>query len=76
MALNPETHQIEKLTEAFGELLRPDGSKVPKHWTVFREGELVEVKGSTFKVAYLNESCVVLEPVSPVIPTQPKEASP
>jgi hypothetical protein len=44
-------------------LLRPDGSPVPKTWTVFSLGELVEIKGYTFKVAYIGETSILFEPI-------------
>jgi hypothetical protein len=46
-------------------LVRPDGSPVPEHWAIFTAGELVTVKDQTFKVAYMNECTLVLEPVKP-----------
>lgn len=49
------------------ELVRPDGSPVPKHWTVFQQDETVVVKDYTFRVAHMNESCIVLEPVGPLV---------
>jgi len=44
-------------------LLRPDGSPVPEHWPVFREGEEVVLKNYTFKVGYMGEKCLLLEPL-------------
>jgi len=44
-------------------LLRPDGTPVPKHWSVFRVGEKVVIKNYTFKVAYIGESNILFEPV-------------
>lgn len=44
-------------------LIRPDGSPVPKHWSVFKVGELVVIKDSTFRVAYIGESNILFEPV-------------
>jgi len=44
-------------------LLRPDGSPVPKTWTVFSLGELVEIKGYTFRVAYIGETSILFEPI-------------
>ena len=59
---------LENQVKAFqGELVRSDGSPVPKHWAVLKRGETVVVKDYTFKVAHMNESCVVLEPVGPYI---------
>ena len=46
-----------------GQLLRPDGTPVPQHWTVLTVGELVDVKGYTFRVAHINESTLLLEPM-------------
>jgi hypothetical protein len=73
MAVDKQTDNIELLKQSplsiqdGMTLLRPDGSPVPKHWSVFKEGELIEVKGSTFKVAYINESSVTLEPANLLI---------
>jgi hypothetical protein len=52
---------------AMTRLVRPDGTPVPKHWTVFTQGELVAIKGYTFKVAYIGETSILFEPVGPVI---------
>jgi hypothetical protein len=80
--MNPETNKFEPLHEEsfrdkFAEeisklednisLFRPDGTKVPKNWTIFTVGELVEIKHYTFKVAYINESTIIFEPVSSII---------
>jgi hypothetical protein len=46
-------------------LIRPDGSPVPDHWAVFTVGELVTLKNNTFRVAYMNEGTLLLEPVKP-----------
>lgn len=48
-------------------LIRPDGSPVPKHWSVFTVGEKVVIKNYTFKVAYIGESNILFEPVGPVL---------
>lgn len=48
-------------------LVRPDGSPVPKHWTVFALGELVAIKGYTFEVKYIGETSILFEPVGPVV---------
>lgn len=61
-----------KRMENFG-LVRPDGSPVPKTWKVFAEGELVVIKDYTFKVAYINESSITFEPVSPVLQRKGEE---
>jgi hypothetical protein len=59
----------EKIVElaSSGLLVRPDGSPVPKHWTIFRHGEEVVIKNYTFKVAYIGETAILFEPVSPVV---------
>jgi hypothetical protein len=51
--------------DALNTLLRPDGTPVPKHWSVFRVGENVVIKEYTFKVAYIGESNILFEPVGP-----------
>lgn len=62
--------QLKKSTEGLQEqvaLLCPDGSPVPKHWSVFTVGELVVIKDYTFKVAYIGESAILFEPVRPTV---------
>lgn len=68
MAKSALARKLEKKTR----LLRPDGTPVPEHWKVYSVGELVEVKGYTFKVAYIGESTLLLEPVAPVVLTSEK----
>lgn len=46
-------------------LVRPDGSPVPPHWAVYAQGDLVVINAHTFKVVYINECTLVLEPVRP-----------
>ena len=53
-------------------LLRPDGSEVPKHWAIFKVGELVVIKDYTFKVAYINDGSILFEPVGPHIIGEPE----
>lgn len=48
-------------------LLRPDGSEVPEHWSVFQVGERVVVKNYTFKVGYIGEGTLLLEPAGPIL---------
>lgn len=59
----------EQIVEATakGQLVRADGSPVPKHWSTFHVDEHVIVKNYTFKVAYIGEGTLLLEPVGPVI---------
>jgi len=54
-------------------LLRPNGEPVPEHWSVFIEGELVTIKNSTFKVAHIGESHMLLEPAGPLLLGEDKE---
>lgn len=77
--MNPETNKFEALEYPLSNilpssvdefnlsLLRPNGSPVPKHWSVFRVGEDVVIKDYTFKVAYIGESAILFEPVGVVI---------
>lgn len=44
-------------------LVRPDGSPVPDHWPIFKVDEELTVKGYVFRVAYIGESTLLLEPV-------------
>jgi len=52
---------------AIAGLFRPNGKPVPGHWPIFKEGELIEIKNYTFKVAHIGESHMLLEPVGPII---------
>lgn len=67
--MNPDTNRMEPLIEsALGELVRPDGTPVPKNWSIFKTGEKFDLNGYTFKLAHIGESYIVLEPVGiPVI---------
>lgn len=80
--MNPETGKFEPLKATdekdgvgnfFRQLLRLDGSPVPRHWAIFSVDELVTVKDTTFKVAYINESTLILEPVPIDTPLVPPE---
>jgi len=76
--MNPDTNRFERLIvskdlpplpdDADPTLFRPDGSRVPKHWTIFTLGECVVVKEHTFRIAYIGETAMLLEPVGPEIP--------
>jgi hypothetical protein len=66
-ALEKEAKRLDE-AGASGVLLRPDGSSVPKHWSVFTVGEDVIIKDYTFRVAYIGETSILFEPVGlPVI---------
>lgn len=68
-------HGIGELSTTFSQfnqLLRPNGEPVPKHWTQFQVGELVIIKDYTFKVAYIGETSILLEPVGvPIVGKAP-----
>lgn len=55
------------LLQAAGQLIRPDGSPVPRTWSVFQVGETVVIKDYTFRVAYIGETSILFEPVGPVV---------
>ena len=59
-----------KATDYHLGLLRPDGTPVPIHWSVFKIGELVTIKDYTFRVAYIGESNILFEPVRPDEPLE------
>lgn len=73
--MNPDTNKFEQLETAMskqpetakaaelGDLLRPDGTPCPKHWTVFQVNERVVIKGYTFEVKYIGETAILFEPV-------------
>ncbi len=45
-----------------GQLVRPNGEPVPKHWAIFQVGEEVVIKEYTFRVAYIGKSNILFEP--------------
>jgi hypothetical protein len=62
-----DADRAAQLQELKRTLLRPDGTPVPQHWSTFRLGEHVVVNGYTFKIAYVGETSILLEPVSPAL---------
>jgi hypothetical protein len=48
-------------------LLRPNGEPVPEHWSVFTVDEDVVIKNYTFRIKYIGETSILLEPVGPVL---------
>ena len=68
--MNPTTNKFEMLTEiqqtedqmVLGRLYRPNGKKVPKHWSIFREEEKYEINGYTFVCKYIGETSILFEP--------------
>lgn len=77
MGMNPESNEFEQLVRkqledrppgsVVGRLLRPDGSPVPEHWTIFKIGEHVAIKNYTFEVAYIGKTSILFEPVGPIV---------
>lgn len=67
--LEDKANRLWKAYSGVGEaqLYRPNGEPVPKHWSVFREGQHVVVENYTFKVAHIGEKHLLLEPVGPVV---------
>ncbi len=72
--MNPDTNELERLRRSpilkdggVPVLVRKDGSVVPRHWAIFAVGEEIVVKGYTFRVAYLNEGAIMLEPIGPAV---------
>ena len=75
--MNPETNKFEKLIEETdqvkeiqsqidrlsGELYRPNGEKVPKHWSLFQVGENYIINNYTFQCKYIGETSILFEPV-------------
>lgn len=69
--MNPKTNEFENLNkliknisnETTSLLVRPNGEPVPEHWSVFQVGEEVLLKNYKFKVGYINQKTLVLEPV-------------
>lgn len=59
--------QIGQRLEQTSQLVRPDGSPVPQHWSVFTVGEDVVIKDYCFRVAYIGETNILFEPVGPVV---------
>jgi len=55
----------DNLEDVAAGLLRADGSPVPKHWTILKQGELIDIKGYTFRIEYIGETAILLEPVKP-----------
>jgi hypothetical protein len=53
--------------------LHPDDTLVPTSWVQFQIGEIVDIKNYTFRVAYINDSTILFEPVGPVLASQEKK---
>ena len=55
-------------------LLRPDGSEVPKHWSIFQINENYMINNYTFKCVYIGETSILFEPVGPMIIGEDQES--
>jgi len=75
--MNPETNKFEmldpivkedneRLEKIFGEILRPNGKIVPKHWSIFQVDENYVINDYTFKCKYIGETSILFEPVGPI----------
>lgn len=62
-----ESEFKQPLTPESPQLFRPNGKPVPSHWPIFFMGEELVVKNYLFKIAYIGETSILLEPVGPVI---------
>ncbi len=54
-------------TKSQAELVRPDGTPVPKHWSTFTVGNKYEINGYTFTCAYIGETSILFEPAGPIV---------
>jgi len=61
--MNPETGKLEALRYKLFKNTHSNGEPVPSHWTIFSTGETVVLKDHTFKIVYMNEQTIILEPV-------------
>lgn len=78
--MNPETNKFEQLKSQLSEtdleiekmyaeqtaLLKPDGTPVPKHWSIFQIDENYVINNYTFKCKYIGETSILFEPIGPV----------
>jgi len=55
----------QKVGGFYPNLIKLDGSPVSKTAIVFTIDELVDIKGYTYRLVYMNESTLVFTPVSP-----------
>jgi len=68
--------RLEELTKGTGRLVLADGSPVPAHWPVFKDGELVTVKDYTFRVGHIGAAHLLLEPTGPLLVGQAERTVP
>jgi len=80
--MNPETNKFEHLGDEgmergqesmedvramYSNLVRPDGTPVPKHWSIFQVGEKYVINDYTFECKYIGETSILFEPVGPIV---------
>lgn len=65
-ALKNALSKVQKVVQP-PNLLRPDGTSMPKHWSIFEIGKNYEINNYTFKCAYIGETSILFEPVGPII---------
>lgn len=46
-------------------IVKPDGKPFPHHKSILKEGDWIPIKGQSFRVAYVGETSVLLEPMGP-----------
>lgn len=61
--LRQVTADRDELLQDPQQLLRPDGSPVPKHWSVFTVGEHVVIKDYTFEVVDVSKDRILFKPI-------------
>jgi hypothetical protein len=66
-AFEVELHKHLECTAPETLLVRPNGSPVPDHWSIFEVGKNYEINGYTFKCAYIGETSILFEPVGPIL---------
>ena len=66
---------IKKGKMVHPDFVKPDGSPIPKEAIIFKVGELIDIKGYTYRLVYLNEKTLIFEPVKPedILPGDGKE---
>lgn len=56
-----------QVTVPVSQLLRPNGTPVPGHWSIFHIDEVYEINGYTFKCKYIGETSILFEPFGPIV---------
>lgn len=58
---------LKRILDKLEKQQQADQDNTVPHWSIFRVGEIVVVKGYCFRVAYINETTLVLEPTGPTL---------